>query len=114
LIYHSVDNPSEFEHFPIPEVSEGRPDAQVHWLRKEGSDGTTLMTGVFTAKPSRFGYLFEADETIHILAGRVRIQIDSGEVVELQPGDIASFPKGEHATWEILEPLREFFVLSGA
>ena len=71
------------------------------------------MTGVFTAKPSRFRYEFELDETIHILAGRVRIEFDSGESVELKPGDIASFPKGEQATWEILESLREFFVLSG-
>jgi hypothetical protein len=113
LIHHSIDNPSEFEPFPLPEVSEGEPDAQVHWLRKEGTDGTTLMVGVFTANPSRFGYAFETDETIHILDGRVRIELDSGDVVELQPGDIASFPKGEHATWEILEPFREFFVLSG-
>jgi uncharacterized protein len=113
LIYHSVDDPSEFESFPLPDVIEGHPDAQVHWLREEGSDGATLMAGVFTAQPSRFRYAFEIDETIHVLAGRVRIELDSSEVVELRPGDIASFPKGERATWEILEPLREFFVLSG-
>ena len=113
LIHHSIDNPSEFEQFPLPEVIEGEPDAQVQWLRNEGSDGATLMVGMFIAKPSRFGYAFETDETIHILAGRVRIELDTGDVVELKPGDIASFPKGEHATWEILEPFREFFVLSG-
>lgn len=113
LIHHSNDSPDQFEPFPLPEVSEGEPNARVHWIRKEGSEGATLMVGIFTANPSRFGYEFEADETIHILAGRVRIQLDSGDVVELQPGDIASFPKGAHATWEILEPFREFFVLSG-
>ena len=113
MIHHSTDNPSEFEPFPLPDVSEGDPDAQVHWLRVQGSDGATLMAGVFTAQPSRLRYVFEIDETIHVLAGRVRIELDSGEVVELGQGDIASFPKGEHATWEILEPFREFFVLSG-
>jgi uncharacterized protein len=113
LIHQSIDNPSEFELFPLPEVIEGEPDARVHWLREEGSDGTTLMAGVFTAQPSRFRYVFETDETIHVIAGRVRIEFDSGEVAELEPGAIASFPKGERATWEIIDPLREFFVLTG-
>jgi uncharacterized protein len=112
-IEQSTDAPSEFELFPLAEVLDGDPRGQVHWLRKTGSGGATLMAGIFVGQPSRFRYTFETDETFHVIEGRVTIALDSGGSVTLGPGDIASFPRGAQATWEITEPLRKFFVLSG-
>ncbi|MEA2247203.1 MAG: hypothetical protein QOH46_1732, partial [Solirubrobacteraceae bacterium] len=37
---------------------------------------------------------------------------DDGDAIELGPGDVASFRKGDSAVWDIKSPLREFFVLS--
>lgn len=112
-IKKSTDAPTEFEPFPLPEVLDGDPHGQVHWLRTAGSGETTLMAGIFVGQPSRFRYTFETDETFHVIEGRVTIVLDSGDSVTLGPGDIASFPQGARATWEIAEPLRKFFVLSG-
>jgi uncharacterized cupin superfamily protein len=52
------------------------------------------------------------DETLHVLEGRVTIEVDGLEPVELAAGDVVSFPKGLASTWEIHEPFKEFFVLS--
>lgn len=89
-IKQSTDAPTEFEPFPLPEVLDGDPRGGVHWLRTTGSGEATLMAGIFVGQPSRFRYAFETDETFR-----------------------ASFPRGAQATWEIIEPLRKFFVLSG-
>ncbi len=112
-IRHSKDSTTEFEPFALEDVLEGDPRSGVHWLQTEGSTDATLMSGIFTCQPSRFRYVFETDETIHVIEGRAKVTLDSGEAVELSAGDIASFPRGAHAIWEISEPLREFFVLSG-
>ena len=36
--FESVDNPDQFEQFPIDEIYSGVPDPKVHWLRQAGSD----------------------------------------------------------------------------
>lgn len=112
-IKHSKDSANEFEPFPLDDVLEGDPEGKVHWLRTEGSTDATLMSGIFTGQPSRFNYVFGTDETFHVIEGRVTITLESGEAVDLIPGDIVSFPRGAHAVWDIKEPLRKFFVLSG-
>jgi len=112
-IKHSKDSTNEFEPFPLDDVVEGDPQGKVHWLRTEGSTDAALMSGIFTGQPSRFNYVFETDETFHVIEGRVTITLDSGEAVTLAAGDIVSFPRGARAVWDIQEPLRKFFVLSG-
>jgi uncharacterized cupin superfamily protein len=112
-IQHSSDSPTEFEPFPLDDVLDGDPRARVHWLRTSGSGEAALLAGIFEGQPSRFRYLLETDETIHVIEGEVTIRLDGGESVTLRAGDIASFPCGAQATWEITRPLREFFVLSG-
>jgi uncharacterized protein len=112
-VKQSNDAPTEFEPFPLTEVLDGDPRGAVHWLRTMGSGEATLMAGIFVGQPSRFRYTFETDETFHVIEGRVTITLDSGASATLGPDDIASFPRGAQATWEITEPLRKFFVLSG-
>ncbi len=112
-IKQSTDSTSEFEPFPLDDVIEGDPRGRVHWLRTAGSTEATLMAGIFTGQPSRFNYVFETDETFHVIEGSVTITLESGESVDLVPGDIVSFPRGAHAVWDIKQPLRKFFVLSG-
>jgi uncharacterized protein len=55
---------------------------------------------------------FPAHETIHVLAGRVEIDVVDGPTLVLGPGDSGSFVKGTMARWRVLEPLRQFFVYS--
>jgi len=110
-VQSSID-PSDFEPFPIANVTVGDPDGRVHWLRKTGADGQILAAGVFTALPSSYPYQFPGDETSHILAGHATVTMDDGTVVELRPGVIVSFLKGAHSTWVVHEPFRKFFVVS--
>jgi uncharacterized cupin superfamily protein len=113
VIQHSTDAAREFEPFPLSAVLDGDPRGRVHWLRTQGSGQATLVAGIFVGQPSSFRYMFETDETFHVIEGEVTITLDSGESATLLAGDIASFPRGAQSTWEITRPLRKFFVLSG-
>jgi uncharacterized cupin superfamily protein len=109
----STDDPTQYEDFPLPDVLEGTPNGKVHWLRTStGGDGQ-LLTGMFTAEPSKVNYEFIGDESLHHMQGRVTVEMDSGDTIDLRPGDVASFPKGAKSVWTIHEPMKKFFVISG-
>ena len=58
--------------------------------------------------------LSRRDESFVIVSGAVTIELtDSGETVELQRGDVASFPNGTPSVWTVVEPLEKFTVVSG-
>ena len=46
-------------------------------------------------------------ETILILEGAARIEIDGGPTLDLQVGDLASLPKGAVTTWHLTLPFKE-------
>ena len=96
-----------------PFLVNGVPFGEVHWLRTTSSGGGTLFTGLWRHPAGQFEYVFPADETFHLLEGRLRIALAGGPTLELVPGDVVSFPQGEASTWTILEPMKKFFVISG-
>jgi ethanolamine utilization protein EutQ (cupin superfamily) len=51
-------------------------------------------------------------ETIVILEGAVRIDIDGGPTLDLKVGDIASLPAGLPTVWHVTRPFKEMFVLA--
>jgi len=51
-------------------------------------------------------------ETVHVLEGSVRIEIEGRPPVELRPGDIASFPAEVPMTWHISTPFKELWFFS--
>jgi uncharacterized cupin superfamily protein len=55
-------------------------------------------------------YTLPERETLLILEGRARIEIADASSLELQPGDMASLPKGAITTWHLTTPYREFWV----
>jgi hypothetical protein len=57
-------------------------------------------------------YRWDADETIGVLQGRVRVEFENGESPEFRVGDAASVTVGDRAVWHIPEPFCEFFVLA--
>jgi uncharacterized cupin superfamily protein len=101
---------SESFDFPEEDVLEGQPNARVHWVRPEGHG--SQMVGVYRCDPAVFRYTWGADETIHVLEGRVRIEVEGEPSVELTAGGIASFSAGDRGVWHVLEPFCEVFVLS--
>ncbi|MDF2050696.1 cupin domain-containing protein [Arthrobacter sp. Cr_A7] len=90
---------------------------QVQWVRRFGEGGReALACGYWHVNPSEapdpFDLIMEADETIHILTGHLRIEVEGGEAYELTAGSSASFNKGVRTRWAVLAPTIEFFVYS--
>jgi uncharacterized cupin superfamily protein len=70
---------------------------------------------------SRFGNLAEvgpwtlpARETILILEGAARIEIEGGPTLELHVGDLASLPEGATTTWHLTLPFKEIWFFGRA
>lgn len=80
------------------------------YLRNEGSLQAGFWRCKVSEQPEVWEGEFEGDETILVLRGRVRIGVVDGPVVELGPGDSASFLKGTVGRWQILEDYEQFFV----
>jgi uncharacterized cupin superfamily protein len=99
----------EFEPF----VFEGTTLGRVHWLRTSGSGDGMLLAGIWASEPMTFPYGFPGDESFQVLEGSLRIELESGETIELKEGDLASFAKGTPSTWTITSPFRKFFVITG-
>jgi uncharacterized cupin superfamily protein len=51
-------------------------------------------------------------ETLLVLEGAARIEIDGGPVLELAAGDIATLPAGAPPTRHLTTPFREFWVIA--
>ncbi|MFV0373817.1 cupin domain-containing protein [Microbacterium sp.] len=89
----------------------------VQWLRRAGEgDRADLSAGYWFVTPADapdpMVVVGHADETVHIVSGRVRIEPEGGAPVELSAGGVVSLNKGVPATWTVLEPTVEFFVYS--
>jgi uncharacterized cupin superfamily protein len=111
LSQSSIDS-STFESvtFPDDDVLEREPSARIHWLRPEGHG--SQVAGVYRRDPAVFRYTWEAGETIHMLEGSVRIDLDDRDNFELSIGDDASFSADDRGVWHVLVPFCGLFVLS--
>jgi uncharacterized cupin superfamily protein len=66
----------------------------------------------FTGTEGPVRWTLPGRETILILEGAARIEIDEGPVLELAAGDIASLPAGARTTWHLTTPFKEFWVIT--
>jgi uncharacterized cupin superfamily protein len=67
---------------------------------------------IWTKEASEFPWSYDATETCYVLEGRVVVTPDGGEPVEIQPGDLVTFPEGMSCTWRITEPIRKHYNFS--
>ena|SRR6218665_1879627 len=72
----------------------------------------TIISGVWESDQgtSRWEFLTRG-EIVHILSGRMTVQRDGEEPVELTAGSAAFFPLGWTGIWNVLEPVRKFYVV---
>ncbi len=106
-----------FTAHPDPALREPFEVGQVQWLRRAGDgDRPGLMAGFWSVTPEEMPpatpHEFPFDETIYIVEGAMRVEVEGGEAVELAEGDSASFNKGTKVLWTIHRPVVEFFVYS--
>ncbi len=76
------------------------------------ADGIEAGMSRFERDPGSISWILPARETIVVLEGEARIEIDGASIV-LRPGDMASLPAKAHTTWHLTTPFREFWVLAG-
>jgi uncharacterized cupin superfamily protein len=76
------------------------------------NDDRTIISGVWESDPgtSRWEFLTRG-EIVHILAGRMTVQRDGEEAVELTAGSAAYFPIGWTGVWTVIEPVRKLYVV---
>jgi len=91
----------ELKSAPIrPEwIIDGDPQARNKVLAL--SDDRMATTLVWDCTAGRFKWIYDVDETIHILEGAVNLTQFDGSVKRLHAGDVVFFPAGSSATWEV-------------
>jgi uncharacterized cupin superfamily protein len=83
----------------------------VHMLFEDGE----VMGGLWKPEPAvstYTGLVLHARETIVVLKGSVRIEIENGPTLDLGVGDMASMPKGAVTTWHPSPDFKEVWVYS--
>ncbi|MFI5042725.1 MAG: cupin domain-containing protein [Acidimicrobiales bacterium] len=92
-------------------TDEWRPDPEVggemHVLVEEET-AYAGMSRFQTTKPTD-PWILPERETMLVLEGAVRIEIDGGPTLDLKVGDMASLPKGAVTTWHMTVPFREIW-----
>ena len=107
----TIGRSAELEDDPIrPEdVLSGDPRARARtWA--VSADGTTSHW-MWDCSAGSFRWWFGFDETVTIVEGSVRVQVDGEEPVDLAVGDAAYFPAGRWSTWIIDDYVRKQAVL---
>ncbi len=99
-----------------PMFIHGEQIGEAHELRNEESHGNEHEACLWRTKaPARYEYFFTGDESFYVIEGSVSIELmETGELIELKAGDIASFPKGTRSIWTFSEPFKKFTVISNS
>lgn len=87
------------------------PDAgggEMHVL-VEAEDGYAGMTR-FAETPEPIEWTLPARETVVVLEGAVRIEIEGAPEIVLGAGEMASLPEGAKTTWHITAPYKELWM----
>jgi uncharacterized protein len=95
-----------------PFVVGGAQIGELHWLRpEEAPSPPALDVGLWRSGPATYDYLFDTDETFHVVEGEVTIELpETGESIDLRPGDIAYFSAGTRSIWKVTKPFKKFVV----
>jgi len=100
---------AELKPWELPEDWHLEGDSSARGVVVSRSPDARLLRGIWEAQPSTFRFLFDSDETMVVLSGRMTITPDGGEPVELMPGDMAFFAAGTQTVWKVHEPMRKAF-----
>ena len=65
--------------------------------------------GIWECEPGVSHWVFQTNQVVLIVAGRMTITPDGGERSEIGVGDVAVFPAGWTGTWEIHETVRKVY-----
>ncbi|NOZ19724.1 MAG: cupin domain-containing protein [Planctomycetes bacterium] len=64
---------------------------------------------IWSKEESEFPWSYDDPETCYILEGNVIVTPDGGEPVEINAGDLVTFPSGMSCTWKINKAVRKHY-----
>ncbi|WP_019903373.1 cupin domain-containing protein [Methylobacterium sp. 77] len=77
------------------------------------SEDGHFSAGTWTCQPGKWHIDFAQDEFVHILEGVVIVTDSGGLAKTYRAGDAFISPAGFSGTWDVREPVRKYFTLSG-
>ena len=86
----------------MPKIKIEKPDEQ-----KLNSLGVKSWSS-WECDTSTFDWEYDSDEVCYILEGKVKVKT-SEEEVEINKGDLVTFPKGLKCTWNVLNKIRKVY-----
>ena len=96
-----------------PEMIDGTQVGEFRQIEPEGSSANRLDVSLWRSEPATYDYFFEGDEAFHVVEGAATVELfETGETIELRPGDVAYFRAGTKSVWTITEPFKKFVVIS--
>ena len=96
-----ADKKAELRPSPIDPawIREGNPVARSAVLSR--SADTTACTILWDCTAGQFEWRYSFDETVHIVEGSVIVSSQNSPPRRLEPGDVAFFPVGTIAHWQV-------------
>ena len=112
----NTENLSTWMDYPVQpkDFISGNPKCKFSLIRTKGAVTPVHQAMLLTIEPSTFRYRFENDESWIVLAGKVTIKLENGEVINMQKGDMISILGGRNSIWEVFEPFKKFVVITSA
>ncbi len=81
-------------------------------LLSDPAEGAPLWSGLWICEPRSWSSDFATNEIVYVVSGSADVHLGSGELVELRPGSLYRFDRGEVGRWEVKLTLKAFAVLS--
>ena len=99
---------ADLESWPLePDtILEGAPAAAGFVLSR--SADRRMVRGIWSSTPGVFRWVWTYDETLVVVSGEATVELADG-VVELKPGSLAFFERGQASIWRIKTPLLKGF-----
>ena len=64
---------------------------------------------IWSKEESEFPWEYDTEEVCYVLEGHVVVTPDGGEPVEIEVGDLVTFPRGMSCTWNITKAIRKHY-----
>jgi uncharacterized cupin superfamily protein len=104
--------PLQYWPFDAPEsnyvITRGAP--KTYGRIDAGGPGHTTRYGIWRCTKGAFECTEQGDELMTILSGKCRlIQHDTGQTIDLSPGDSLFVKDGKRVTWDVIEDITKVF-----
>lgn len=64
---------------------------------------------IWEKEVSRFDWYYDSQEVCYLLEGKVVVEEEGGEKIEISKGDLVTFPQGLKCVWDIKEAVKKHY-----